>query len=176
MFSSIRPTQAEIDAPVPGDTIVPDADVVMDRAFTLPQRPERVWPWFMQLGKNRAGWYLPRWLETFIPRKSRALREIEPALQNLEVGTIIDDWGGRDATFEVALLEPPYTLVYKSKRGHVHISWAITFRSEGDGDTRVQLRLRLTPVKRKLLAETFGGPVDVLTVAGLAAGLRERLT
>jgi hypothetical protein len=33
-------------------------DVVMDRAFTLPAAPAQVWPWFNQLGKNRAGWYM----------------------------------------------------------------------------------------------------------------------
>jgi hypothetical protein len=41
--------------------------------------------------------------------------------------------------------------------------------------TRVHLRLRLGPVRRKWLAGTAGEFVDFLTIAGLAAGLRERL-
>ena len=44
-----------------------------------------------------------------------------------------------------------------------------------DADVVVHLRLRLAPVRRVWLAESLGGLVDALTVAGLAAGLRERL-
>jgi hypothetical protein len=39
----------------------------------------------------------------------------------------------------------------------------------------VHLRLRLGPVQRKRLAEIGGGALDRLTIAGLAAGLRERV-
>jgi hypothetical protein len=39
----------------------------------------------------------------------------------------------------------------------------------------MHLRLRLAPVKHQRLAEYAGGLVDWLTIAGLAAGLRERV-
>ncbi len=60
-------TPAESAAVRPGDGIVEVADVVMDRAFTVPDAPDRVWPWIVQLGKRRAGWYLPRRVERFLP-------------------------------------------------------------------------------------------------------------
>src|SRR5258705_12488820 len=44
---------------LPGDDIFPAADVVTDRAFTLPAPPAQVGPWFVELGERRAGWYLP---------------------------------------------------------------------------------------------------------------------
>ena len=44
-----------------------------------------------------------------------------------------------------------------------------------DGGTRVHLRLRLAPVKHERIAEVGGGLFDALTIAGMAAGLRERL-
>ena len=53
-------TDDEVAASLPGDAIVPDARVVIDRATTLAAPPERVWPWIVQLGKRRAGWYFPR--------------------------------------------------------------------------------------------------------------------
>jgi hypothetical protein len=46
--------------PKPGDDIVPDAAVVMDRDRILPAPARDVWPWIVQLGKDRAGWYMPR--------------------------------------------------------------------------------------------------------------------
>lgn len=51
---------------------------------------------------------------------------------------------------------------------------AITLTPEGAG-TRVHLRLRLGPVRRKWLANSVGEVFDLVTIAGMAAGLRERL-
>lgn len=42
--------------------------------------------------------------------------------------------------------------------------------------TRVFLRLRMAPVRHRRVAETAGELLDLLTVAGMAAGLRERVT
>ena len=39
----------------------------------------------------------------------------------------------------------------------------------------MHLRLRLGPVRRVWLAEHVGGLFDALTIAGMAAGLRERV-
>jgi hypothetical protein len=175
MALGVTPSDAERRDPRPGDDLVPDADVVMDRAFTLDAPPDVVWPWFVQLGKRRAGWYLPRGVECLIPPRRRGLRHIEPGLQGLAVGEIIPDWGGAAATFEIVSLLPPSVLVYRSRRGRVNLSWAIVLTAAGSGQTRVHLRLRLGPVKRKRLAEVGGGALDLLTIAGLAAGLRERV-
>jgi hypothetical protein len=165
----------EVAAALPGDGIVPDAQAVMDRAFDLPAPPEVVWPWFAQLGKNRAGWYLPAWLERVIRARGRGLRRIEPTLQHLVPGDVIDDWGGRDATFTVATHRPPTTLVHSSRRADLRISWAIVVRPEARG-SRVHLRFRIAGVRRVWLVRTGGELTDLVTVAGLAAGLRERLT
>jgi hypothetical protein len=97
------------------------------------------------------------------------------------VGDVIPDYGGKNASFEVAAIEPSSALVYRSVRGQMTITWALTLRPVPASDTdsaehtRVHLRLRLEPVRRKWLAETAGGFVDLLTIAGLAAGLKERL-
>jgi hypothetical protein len=170
----VTPTAAERDSAVTGDDVIAAPDVVMDRAFTLPAAPHRVWPWIVQLGKRRAGWYLPRWVEWFMPRRRRGLRRLEPDLQGLAVGDVIPDWGGPDATFVVLSVDEPHAIVYRSTRGAVNLSWVIALRPEGPG-TRVHLRLRLGPIRRPRLAETVGGLLDLLTIAGLAAGLRERV-
>ena len=171
----VTPRYGEVAVTLPGDGIVPDAEVVMDRAFDLPAGPAAVWPWFAQLGKGRAGWYLPRWAEVAVPRGRRALRRIDADLQHLEPGDVIDDWGGRDATFEIVVHDPPRVLVHRSTRGDIRISWAILLSPVGSDRTRVHLRLRLAGLRRRRLAEVGGGLLDLVTVAGLAAGLRERL-
>jgi uncharacterized protein YndB with AHSA1/START domain len=180
MFSTIAPTAAEIAAPRPGDRIVP-ADVVIDRAFTVEAPPEQVWPWLVQLGKHRAGWYLPSRIERVLPRSHRASRRIEARWQHLRVGDVIPDYGGPNATFRVAMIEPPANLVYRSQRGHIRLSWSITLTPHASGlpsaatASRVHLRLRMAPVRRRWLAEAGGGLIDAVTIAGMAAGLRERV-
>lgn len=182
-FLGVGAFPEEVHALVPGDGLVPAADVVMDRGFALPARPDAVWPWIVQLGKERSGWYLPRWAEALIPVRRRALRSIDPALQELRAGDVIADWGGPGATFEIVTVDPPRALVYRSQRGALALSWAIVLRpvpggaspAAGETGTRVHLRLRLAGVKRRWLVERAGGLFDLLTTAGLAAGLRERL-
>jgi len=160
---------------LPGDEIVPNASVVMDRAFTLPDSPQTVWPWFVQLGKNRAGWYFPRSVERFMIPNKTGMRLIDSQFQNLQVGDIIPDWGGKNATFKAEIIEKDHCIVYSSKRGKTDLTWAIVFTPLENNQTRVQLRLRLGTINAKWAANTFGNFMDAVTVAGLNAGLRERL-
>jgi hypothetical protein len=174
----VRPSPHERDERRPGDDLVPHPDVVMDTAFTVPAPPRKVWPWVVQLGKRRAGWYLPRRVERFVPPGRRALRRIDQRWQSLAVGDVIPDYGGPAATFRVAQLEPERHLVHTSTRGSMRMTWSIVLRPTGaDGQaTRLLFRVRLAPVRRRWLARTVGGMFDELTIRGLAAGLTERLT
>jgi hypothetical protein len=174
LVASVAATAAETVAARPGDDVVPDADVVMDRGFDVPAPPAEVWPWLVQLGKGRAGWYLPRSVERVVPPRRRAARRVLPQWQGLAVGVRVPDYGGPEEFFEAVEVEQPHHLVYRSERGRMQVSWAITLTAVPAG-TRVHLRLRLAPVRRTWLAESLGELVDVLTVAGMAAGLRERL-
>jgi hypothetical protein len=177
MFSSVGASEAERNTGRAGDALVEPADVVMDRAFTLEAPREAVWPWLVQLGKGRAGWYLPRAIERFLPGSRRAARSLNLAWLRLEAGDVVPDYGGRNETFQVALITPPAALVYRSQRGRTSLTWSLVLEPAGSepGRTRVFLRLRMAPVRHKLLARTAGELIDVLTVAGMAAGLAERL-
>jgi len=172
----VGPRPEEVDADRPGDDIIAAPDVVLDRAFTLPVTQDKVWPWIAQLGKGRAGWYLPRSVELLVPRNRRSLRRIDPALQQLQPGDVIGDWGGRNATLQTVRHDPPDLVLYRSTRGDLQLTWMILLRTELSGGTRVHLRLRMAGVKRRRAAQVGGGLLDLLSVAGLAAGLRERLT
>ena len=76
-------------------------------------------------------------------------------------------------TFTVVTIDPPITLVYRSRRGRTDVTRSILLRPDGE-QTRVLLRLRLGAVRRVWLAKTAGELIDLLTITAMAAGLRER--
>lgn len=137
--------------------------------------PDVVWPWLVQLCKGRAGWYLAKRVERLIPRSRRALRRIDPRRQDTRPGDVIPDYGGRRETFAVHQMVQDSVLVFTSRRGRTDIIWSIRLRQVKTGATRVLLRLRLGPLRRKWLVVTVGELIDLLTIAGLAAGLEERV-
>ncbi len=166
------------DAPLAGDELITDPEVVMDRQVQLPAPPERVWPWIVQLGKGRAGWYLSRRLEWLTPRRNRALRVIDPAYQNVAVGDRVDDFG-RGGWFEARVVDPPNALVWWSERERdLQLTWALVLEPSGADGSNLRVRLRFNrriggqaPALVKWGAELF----DRFTISIMIAGLRERL-
>ena len=43
--------------PLPGDDLVPSPMMELTHAITIDASPEQVWPWLVQLGHGRAGFY-----------------------------------------------------------------------------------------------------------------------
>ena len=48
---------AEVAGAMPGDEFVPEASFNDTRAITIDAPPEAVWPWLVQIGYGRAGFY-----------------------------------------------------------------------------------------------------------------------
>ncbi len=175
MFKRILPTKTESDMQLPGDELIKKPTAIIDSAFDLPSTPEVVFPWFVQLGKQRAGWYFPRAVELFIPKSKRGLRYIEPNLQTLEVGQRIPDYGGKTGYFDCFYLDQNKAIGYTSVRGKFTMTWVLTFQPVGT-NTRVLIRLRIKTTKPgHSILWSMGKLFDRLTIAGLAAGLTERL-
>lgn len=170
---------------LPGDDVLPGAAPVMDRHVDLSAGADRAWPWVEQLGKGRAGWYLPRSVERLVPAPRRAARVVEPRWR-LEVGDSVPDWGPGDPTFEVIELERPRHLVYWSDRPRrprrgvqrppMRMTWALVLSPAGPDRSHLHLRLRLDLGRPAGPVATYGGgAVDWLTVALMGRGLDERL-
>ena len=50
-------TDEEVAREMPGDEIVPRPVFNATRAATVYAPPEEIWPWLVQIGFGRAGWY-----------------------------------------------------------------------------------------------------------------------
>ncbi|HYL40973.1 MAG TPA: hypothetical protein VET90_06670 [Candidatus Binatus sp.] len=91
--------------PLAGDDLVDSAQDSDTRALEIDAPPARVWPWLLQMGYGRAGWYSYDQLDMNHP----SLDHIEPALQSLAVGDTVPTHPG--GGFEVRVLEPERALV-----------------------------------------------------------------
>ena len=85
-------SDAEAVGPLPGDEIIPHPMLEWTRATTVHARPDRIWPWLVQMGYGRGGWYTNERLDQIIWGVSaRNADRILPEYQGLEVGDIIPD-------------------------------------------------------------------------------------
>jgi hypothetical protein len=162
----------------PGDEVIPDANMVFDRVAVIDAGPGEVWPWLLQLGKRRAGWYLPHRLERLLPPRRRATRRVDPRWQALGVGDRIPDYGGRDEYLELVRIEPGRALIYRSERRGAPFTWALLLEPRGPGATALRLRfrgrLRSAGLQRRAIVMA-GNFFDWVTGALMLAGLRERV-
>lgn len=95
----------EATRPLPGDDLVPEAQASDTRGITIEASPDRVWPWLMQMGYGRGGWYSIDQLDM----RGRSADSIVEAWQDLAVGQIMPTHPG--GGFEVKRLEPNHALV-----------------------------------------------------------------
>jgi hypothetical protein len=132
-------TPDEAAGRMPGDELVSHPGFRATRAVTIDAPPTAVWPWLVQVGCLRAGWYSNDLLDNF---GRPSARQILPELQRLEVGRWVPM--SRNPTevtaFEVADLEAPRSMLWVKPRN----SWAWTLAPLPDGTTRLITRVQVS--------------------------------
>jgi hypothetical protein len=126
-------TRAERRAVLPGDDVVLSPQVVVTHATTIAAPPSQVWPWLVQMGWHRAGWYTARWVDRLLfPANEPSADRIIDDLQGLEVGDVIPD-GPPEAMcgFDVLQLERERHLVLRST-SHLPLRWRVSDRARVD--------------------------------------------
>jgi hypothetical protein len=99
-------TDEEVAEPYPGAEVVPEGERGATMAVTIDAPPDHVWPWLVQLGGDRGGWYSWDHLDN---AGQPSAREVHPEWQDLAIGDYVKyrtrRHGPVDA-WQVAALEP----------------------------------------------------------------------
>ena len=167
-------TPDEARRPLPGDELLPAADLVATRAIAIGAAPADVWPWLVQLGVGRAGAYSYDWLDRLFGLDVRSSRRIVPELQGLAVGDVIPV--AEDGTgLRVRILERDRVLGATTDDG----TWAWTWVLEPVGaGTRLLSRTRMVTTRSALLARAATWlalvPASWVMERRMLLGLRER--
>lgn len=161
-------TDGESAAVLPGDDLVASGTATT-RAITIAAPPEAVWPWLVQIGFGRAGWYSYDWLDN---DGKPSASEIDDGLQDLDVGDRIPMTP--ELGFVVVDLDPPRALVARSDDGST--SWVLDLAPATAGSSRLVSRFR-SPRPRGLAGLVWGaiaGPGAFIMERRMLLGIRAR--
>ena len=147
-------TTAEITSALPGDDLVPDMGAQSTMAVTIKAPADQVWPWLVQMGCGRAGWYSYDFLDNGgVASATRLL----PEYQDIAPGYVIPADTKNQVGFPVLLVESGRALVlgkvvdsvdrrpveYPGTRGH--LVWSFHLKEPIAGTTRLIVRTRRAP-------------------------------
>ena len=137
---------------MPGDDLVVHAKNACTRAVTIKAPPEIVWPWLIQVGCLRAGFYADDLLDNL---GHPSAREILPEFQSLRVGQWVPMTPTPTATtaFTIAGFETNKWLLWEQPTS----TWCWCLTEGPSGTTRLVTRIR----KRYDWSEPFGAVVAV---------------
>jgi hypothetical protein len=184
-------TYREAGARYPGDDLIENATSRSTMATSLPAPPEAVWPWLVQMGNDRAGWYSWDLLDNGgRPSTDR----IVPEWQDLAVGDRVPAVPSGEIYFRVEVLDPGRTLVLRSDlelpsgrsvdprgplpRAYSDGIWAFHLRPLPDGCTRLIVRTRgrgEPSAANRLFAWLFGEPAHFIMQQRQFRNLRRRV-
>lgn len=82
-------TNAEVHRSLPGDDLVPHPKWGYTQAITIQASATNIWPWLVQMGQGRGGFYSYEWLENLVGCDIHNADRIIPEFQHLEVGDSI---------------------------------------------------------------------------------------
>jgi len=98
----------EESRPLVGDLLIPNAKAQATDGIEIDAPPSAVWPWLVQMGCRRAGWYSHDDLDN---GGARSETVVVPELQELRVGQVLPATPKSDDGFTVLALEPQRVLV-----------------------------------------------------------------
>ena len=130
-------TREEVGRGMPGDEVVLAPTFSATRAVTVEGRPEAIWPWIVQIGFGRAGWYSYDMLDNL---GHHSAERIIPEIQNIEVGDLIPVGPGENAGMRIKAFEPNQWVLWSDQNQLT--TWVWSLEPIPDGYTRLITRVR----------------------------------
>jgi len=131
-------TDAEIRRTLPGDETVARPSFNATRAVTIHAPAEAIYPWIVQMGVTRAGWYSYDLLDN-LARKSA--ETILPEFQNLQIGDVIPMSPDGKYGMGVKDFKKDQWLLWWDRKGDT--TWVWEIHPEGTDRCRLITRVRM---------------------------------
>jgi len=139
----VRATPAERARTLAGDDLIPHPVGAVNHAITIRRSPHDVWPWLVQMGSGRAGWYSYDFVDN---GGHPSAQRILPQHQAIAAGSVFPALPGAKDVFVVAQCEPARSLVLAWQlNGKYQTTWAFILEDPHPGQTRLIVRGRVAP-------------------------------
>lgn len=146
-------SEEEVNRSLPGDDLLVKPAFNTTRAIHIQARPSQVWPWVVQIGQNRAGFYSYDLLENLSGLKIHSSDQIVSEYQDLKAGDIIP-LEPEGSGYRVQELVPnQYMLLYVDgstegvineifRQNELASTWLFLLDEQANGSTRLIVRWR----------------------------------
>ncbi|MGO9436734.1 MAG: hypothetical protein ACLPH3_09045 [Terracidiphilus sp.] len=169
-------TAEEIARSMPGDDIVRSPSFCATRAITISGRPEDIWPWLVQIGYGRAGFYGYDLIENLGSSTGvRSARSIRPELQHPKTGDVLPISAVAALIFDS--IQPNRYLIWRGTATPPDGSFAWSLYPIDESHTRLisRIRLRYHWRDRRLALDLFTEFADPVAVPRILLGLKGRV-
>jgi hypothetical protein len=177
-------TKTECQMLLPGDSLVADPAIQTTEAVYIDGPPSAVWPWLMQMGQDRGGFYGCEGLKNLAGLRHHDADRVHPEWQRLGVGDLVrlapTGWMGLPdgVTLSVAEIVPEKYIVLNATRPDLRWNAVWTFHLQPHWEDRVRLLTRARIALRhpgEVFAMELVRPVIALSTRGLLVGIKHRV-
>jgi hypothetical protein len=183
-------TPDELRRTWPGDELVPNASSEATHAITINALASHIWPWILQIGQDRAGFYSYTQLENLVGCEMRNADQIVPEWQERKVGDMVwmtpkDKFNGV-GRMEIAILEPNRTMILVPARdvppsqrpgGGANAIWGFILEPSDEHSTRLIMRARgerQPRVRDRILGYAFWEPAHFIMERKMMLSIKQR--
>jgi hypothetical protein len=162
-------TDDEVARAMPCDDVVKHATFNATRAVTIQARPEQIWPWVVQMGVNRAGYYTYDWIDN-LGRPSA--QRIIPELQQVAVGDLIPIYG--KFGLRVKDFAPNRWMLWWDTKGNTSWLWGLYPLDAHSTRLITRMRLRYLWLSPALLFDLLADVGDIVMMRKCLLGIKRR--
>jgi hypothetical protein len=169
-------TDDELRRAMPGDEIVTRPTFNATRAVTVEAPPSMIWPWIMQIGFGKAGWYSYDLLDNFgRPSATRIIAEF----QHLQAGDVVPFYRGIGAPEGVGLkvkaIEPEqWVLWWDDRTQDTTWTWALDPVDQRRTRLTTRVRMRYRWTKPSILFSLLVEFADVVMMRKCLLTIKQR--
>lgn len=165
----------EVKQSMPGDQLDPDPEFFATRAITIASIPEEIWPWLLQMGYGRAGYYGYDILENLgSPRGIRSADRILPEFQHFKAGDDVPISSVAQMVFYA--IEPNRYIIWTGTNHQGSFVWALYPVDESHTHLVSRICWSFHWIQPRLLAlDLFTEFTDHLAVRKILQGVKGRV-
>lgn len=164
-------TDDEVSQSMPGDDLVTNPSLNATRVVTIDAPPDKIWPWLVQMGCKRAGWYSYDLVDNLgIPSSDRII----PEFQHFQVGQIIPmSPNGKMGMYVKEFIEPNW-MIWGDKQNYSSWCWGLYPIDSNRTRLVTRIRLRYRWLSPTIIFSVLLDIGDIIMMRKCMLGIKQR--